>query len=458
MFKKDTMKTLIASALIGGLCLTPLAAPNVAYAKDDNRVTLYSGYSRDIGSNTWFELEKDTVSTFDLHGIHYVSFWMTEYYSGGTALDLVPVIGMFGLDKNNWGSYHGIIKFEEDGSYHADALYYDKKQSKKRDSLNLTADWEKLLSKNRYGDPSKDVTRSATRADMDVFNPKEWHDTQGAHLVGDWYTIIHGALDRAVPYLRKNHPDLIQQNIALNKRDEAAALAQHREVAQSKDYAALMSKVNESNRLHDKFLKDYKAKTSRDARDVAHDMGNYTWDMFVNAGEQHPNIDVNDLIHNVWHLDYIGGTQYGKMGPDGRTRTKEDEFHEIVRFKPAFFVNANTSEFMWDSSLLEVSVLYHSDNETKISQPYKKEVFGAELLRNGIFAKTASIKGDDTPDVGGEKKIYFDPNEEGQYKTVNSSPMFFRWKAGRDSDDFWLMEYYLNEEPTGWGYHFTKVK
>lgn len=65
MLKKNTMKTLVASAFIGGLGLTPLVGHDVAYAAKNHRVSLYSDYSRDLNAITWFELEPDSVSTFD---------------------------------------------------------------------------------------------------------------------------------------------------------------------------------------------------------------------------------------------------------------------------------------------------------------------------------------------------------------------------------------------------------
>ena len=47
---------------------------------------------------------------------------------------------------------------------------------------------------------------------------------------------------------------------------------------------------------------------------------------------ERPNIDVNKLTHNVWKLDYVSGNSGSKLGPDGMYRSKDSEFHELVRF------------------------------------------------------------------------------------------------------------------------------
>lgn len=452
MFEKKSHKALIAAALIGGLCFTPLVATDVAYAKS-NKETIYSDYSRDLGTNTWFDFETDSVGTFDLHGIHYVSFWMTEYYNDGNPLSI------FGAGNHNFGSYHCIVKFEQDGSYKADSVSFTKKEAKNRSSLDLTGEWEERL-KRLYGNPNNDATRRITQADMDMFNPKEWHDTADAHFAGDWYTIIHGAIDNAIPYLRKDHADLIQQTIELNKRDEAAALAQHKAGKQAEVNNLLNERVAEANAHHSQVIKDYKNKTSNDVRTTVNGLGDYTWDMFLDSGAERPNIDVNKLIHNVWKLDYVSGNSGSKLGPDGMYRSKDSEFHELVRFKPVFFVNDNTSEINWGSSLLEVSVLYHANAKWNDSQTYKSEFFTMEQSRqNGLkFWGSPSIEGANTPDNGGEKKIYYTPNTEGNFKTTSSSPMTYHWRAGSSDEEFWLDEYYADRTPTGWTCHMTMVK
>ena len=454
MFKKNSHKVLVATALIGGLCFTPLAATDVAYAAKSERITVYSDYSRDFDSVSWFELETSSISTFNLHGIHYVSFWMKQFYNDGNPLSI------FGAGKHHAWTHHCLVKFEEDGSYHAGYAVFSSKNAMKKSSYDdIVKAWEEQLN-YIYGNPNDDITRSMTQADMDMFNPKEWHDTKEAHLAGDGYTITHGALDNAIPYLRNNYADLIQQTIELNKRDEAAALAQHKAGKQAKANNLLNERVAEANAHHSQVIKDYKNKTSNDVRTTVNGLGDYTWDMFLDSGAERPNIDVNKLIHNVWKLDYVSGNSGTKLGPDGYYRSKDNEFHELVRFKPVFFVNNNTSEINWGSSLLEVSVLYHANAKWNDSQTYKSEFFTMEQSRqDGLkFWGSPSIEGANTPDNGGEKKIYYTPNTEGNFKTTSSSPMTYHWRAASTDEEFWLDEYYADKTPTGWSCHMTMVK
>ena len=356
---------------------------------------------------------------------------------------------------------HCLVKFEEDGSYHADyATFDDKKAMEKSSYEDIVKAWEYQLERV-YGNPNNDATRRMTQADMDIFNPKEWHDTEDAHYAGDDYTIINqGAIVKVIPYLRENHADLIQQTIELNKRDEAAALAQHKAGKQAEANNLLNERVAEAKAHHSQVIKDYKNKTSNDVRTTVNGLGDYTWDMFLDSGAERPNIDINKLIHNVWKLDYVSGNSGTKLGPDGYYRSKDNEFHELVRFKPVFFVNDNTSEINWGSSLLEVSVLYHTNAKWNDSQTYKSEFFTMEQSRqDGLkFWGSPSIEGANTPDNGGEKKIYYTPNTEGNFKTTSSSPMTYHWRAGSSDEEFWLDEYYADRTPTGWTCHMTMVK
>ena len=125
-----------------------------------------------------------------------------------------------------------------------------------------------------------------------------------------------------------------------------------------------------------------------------------------------------------------------------------------------FFVNDNTSEINWGSSLLEVSVLYHTNAKWNDSQTYKSEFFTMEQSRqDGLkFWGSPSIEGANTPDNGGEKKIYYTPNTEGNFKTTSSSPMTYHWRAGSSDEEFWLDEYYADRTPTGWTCHMTMVE
>ena len=78
---KKLLKVLTGIAVIGGIIVAPLTSINVAYAKN-NRISIYEGSASD-GLPTWYELDLDKIGEFDLHGIHYISIWLTELYDDG---------------------------------------------------------------------------------------------------------------------------------------------------------------------------------------------------------------------------------------------------------------------------------------------------------------------------------------------------------------------------------------
>ena len=217
MFKFKKKNTLIASVLAGSILFTPLAGTNVAYA--DTRTNIYNYGDR------MFSIEEDTISDFTISGIHYVSLWMVQLQQGGIS-SFIPVIGAFTKERENLGYQHVIIKFEEDGSYHADTLMFNKKHKGKvrEQAMPKMENWWINGLKASYS--SKNDERYAEYEGKDYLDPRNWHDTKYTHREDDKYTLAQNAVKYIVRRLKKTRPDVIRENIALNKRDQAKALAQ----------------------------------------------------------------------------------------------------------------------------------------------------------------------------------------------------------------------------------------
>lgn len=443
MFKFKKKNALIASVLAGSILFMPLAGTNVAYA--DTRTNIYNYGDR------MFSIEEDTISDFTVSGIHYVSLWMVQLQQGGIS-SFIPVIGAFTKERENLGYKHVIIKFEEDGSYHADNLNFNNKEKGKQreqDMPKMEQWWINAL-KKAYSPQNDD--RYAEYAGKDYLDPRNWHDTSYTHKEDDRYVLSQNAIRYIVAHLKETRPEVIQENIALNKRDQAKALAQHEAMFQKEKDDKLAKLVQDADTNHVTMKNAYTNTMGKDAKSVLNGMGNYNWDMFLNEGAARPNIDANTLINNVWYLDYVGSND------------RSNPFHAIVRFKPVFLVMQDTGEILWDYSLIEMSVLWEADAKYNNRHIYDHEVFYLEQSRadGRIFYPNISITPSKTPDNGGEKKIIMashKPNE-GDFRTTGASPYSYIFRAGYTGNDFWLMERdgNFNDKPTDWGYHLTKVQ
>lgn len=441
MFKFKKKNALIASVLVGSILFTPLATTNVAYA--DSRPNVYN-YGDRI-----FNIETDTIDPdFQIKGIHYIALWMVELQQLGVS-NLIPVIGAFTKERTNLGYQHVIIKFEEDGSYHGESLIFNNKEKgeqRKKDEPKMVNWWINAL-KNTY--LPKNDERYYEYEGKDIYDPRNWHDTKYARRADDNYTLNRNAIENIAEYLKENRPDLVRQNIALNKRDEAKSLEQHKvEVQQSKDNA-LTQKAQAADAHHNSILKTYNDYKGKDVKSVLNGLGSYNWDMFLNEGATRPNIDVNMLINNVWYLDYVGSNK------------KFKEFHAIVRFKPVFWAMQDTGEILWENSLIEMSVLYEADENYNNRQYFDHEEFYLEQNRSDgcWFTPNISIMPSKAPDDGGEKKIIMVSHKpgEGDFRTVSASSFSYKFRTGYTGRDFWLMEH-DNGKPTDWAYHLTMIQ
>ena len=421
---------------------------------------MYYGMDSDFYNGAaGFELEKDEIGEFTLHGIHYVSVWLTETVVKETVTDWIPIINVLkDPSTKDYGAYHCIIKFEPDGSYRYEYLFYNEKNIKnlKKSQFDDTRNWENTLPK-RY-DTDNDDTRRISRSEMDVYNPKEWHDISYSHMTEDTYTTVKKAMVNVVDWLKTNRPEIIQQNIALNNRDEATALAQHKSETENSYAADLQKNAVEVAASHPDVLSGY----NKDPKQYLHGLGIYTWDMFLNENVPRPDIDVNTLINNAWYLDYVGPST-GFAGPDGYVRSREDNYSKIVRFQPVFLVNSQTAEIAWEYSLLEMTTLYYTNYNYTYHQKYEEENFSLELARwNGKFNPNVSIVAKDgAPLTAGEKKVYFNHSpREGDFITRGATPFYYEFKAGKSDNDFWLIEYYEGDggKPTRWYYHLTTIE
>lgn len=170
----------------------------------------------------------------------------------------------------------------------------------------------------------------------------------------------------------------------------------------------------------------YHAATGHSVQKLLDGLGHYEWSMFLSdEGLPHPDIDVNNLIHNVWYLDYVG-TIRNQPAPDGLTRSKRNEFHEYVRFQPISFGKQDTIKSTppyW----LVMNVLSHIDNEDSQPTNYLNENFTLAWNPAG-----------------------------GDFKTIRPSLYHYKYRKGRGPNDFWIMEYY-DGQPTKWAYHLTKA-
>ena len=207
---------LIASALAGAILFSPMANTNVAYA--DDRPQIWGGL---IGDDPhYFKLEPTSIKHLTVKGIHYISVWAVNLTEGGGSA-WIPIIGMSAKDKAGYVNF--IIKFEEDGTYHAEKMYYSKAKKLRNvmafSDEKMEQDWISLL-KKRYNE--KNDKNYSYHQGEDIFNPRNWHYTGKKFQ----QSITDESARSIVEYLQQNHPEIIAENIAANKRDEPAILQQ----------------------------------------------------------------------------------------------------------------------------------------------------------------------------------------------------------------------------------------
>lgn len=432
---------LIASALAGAILFSPMANTNVAYA--DDRPQIWGGL---IGDDPhYFKLEPTSIKHLTVKGIHYISVWAVNLTEGGGSA-WIPIAGMYAKDKAGYVNF--IIKFEEDGTYHAEKMYYSKAKKLKNvmafSDEKMEQDWISLLN---YRYDEKNDNNYLNHQGEDIFNPRNWHYTGKKFQ----QSITDESARSIVEYLQQNHPEIIAEHIAANKRDEATALKQHEVELAQKEQAHLAREAAKQAVVHNQLLEKFRQnRNSQTITNNIKNLGEYSWDMFLDSPDiPHPDIDINHLIHNTWYLDVIGqGQGYGH--------------NEIVSFKPVFWYVGDT--MLEDSSLLEMNTLseqgYNPDGS--YSQNFDKENFSLELARyDGTFSPNISFTSRE-PENGSEKKIIRMDTVpgEGDYKTVGGSTRTYRFKPGMSNDDFWLIEYEgwnENARATGVSYHLTKM-
>lgn len=448
-------KTILSIALAGSVLFASMSVPPSTAVASDNRPLMYYLASQEApGEGYYYRLEPNSISNFDLEGFHYVSAWVVNIYKNRIGDGLFPGLGGLIYEKCNFGYLNVLIKYRDDGSVISDYIYYQKKPKDYKEQTAAREDsWRKALI-NKYSEKNDELAME--HKGEDIFNPNNWHSDRIAP--NDMEFANEKVKSKAAQYIKRNYPDIVSNNIAMNKRDEAKIIMQRQSAYNAKIESERNQQAAIANQMHSQITSEYQKKTNRNVNDVLHGLGNYNWDMFLNSSATSMPVDVNTLIKNVWYMDYVGPNNVD--GPDGYTRTiNRDGYRSIVYFKPVIWVNKNTSEILWKESLLEVNMLYRAYNNEK-PQSYQYETFILELERgNGQrFSPNISVMPSDTPDKGGEKTIYFghEPTE-GDFKTVNAAPYYYVYKAGWSSNDFWLMEYYsTTDQPTQWGYHFTK--
>jgi len=437
-------KKMVAAALAAAVVMSPMAMPSVASA-GDKRPIVWDGYLSDNESHM-FRLEEKSVRHFTLKGVHYITGCAVDLIEGGPS-NYIPVIGWFSNEHQKNGYLHFIVKFNENGSYKGELMRRDY-TTKLKDVLSLPdstleKDWSNRL--NRKYSPQNDMNYS-NHQDEDVFDPKNWHEANPLEQ-----SIVDESLKNIVHCLKVDHPDMIAENIAANKRDEAAALEQRKQEVEQKKLSRLQKEAAKQEASHYQLLAKFRQNSnSQTITNNIKNLGEYSWDMFLDSPSiPHPNIDINHLIHNTWYLDVIGqGQGYGH--------------NEIVSFKPVFWYVGDT--MLEDSSLLEMNTLseqgYNPDGS--YSQTFDNENFSLELARyDGTFSPNIAFTSRE-PENGNEKKIIkMDTTPgEGDYKTVGGSTRTYRFKPGTSNDDFWLIEYEgwnENAHATGVSYHLTKM-
>lgn len=453
----DTKK-LIIPVLAGCLLAAPLAAPtNIVYAKD-NRPVIYTEFIQ--GEYEDELLEVDHISEFTLKGIHYVSAWTKNVYEDGST-DWIPILNLFARSKSVGGYTNILIKFNPDGTYYGSTYFYSSKNKK-----HFPKEWD-IQTDERENAWIQGLTDIYAKKNdkyyssyryKDIFDPKNWHAT-GKYPKAD-------EKDRAMvkniaEYIKANRPDLVQENIKLNQRDEAAALAERKAALEAEEAKAVKEHMANVQKVGNSLATLNQQQNGKPIASYLDGLNTYTWDMFLHQGASHPNVDINDLIHSVWVAEYTGPTgveiSSGSVFSRG-PRTDEQKRSLLVRFEPVVFYNKDTNKI--ETSVLEISKLaeHFGTGETKV---YNKETYELELgsYNGNVFTDSISFRDvGEKPDNGGEKRIVLTSGDsDGHFSTQMGRPTEYEFRAGATKDDFWLDELGDKEKPNGWGYHFMRL-
>lgn len=423
---RKSVKKLVAASLIGSACLWPVAVPSDAYAAEYASKHVKE-VSRIVTPNTdWGEtkhkIEKDTIDgNVVCNGIHYVTAWI-QVYEKDESLVGIPIISSFATGTNSFDHFElYLIKFEENGEYEVYAV--TRKDAKKSDDRT---GWK------------EDMVSFAT---MKEPNPYNWtKPTYQAERIAD--------------YIKNNHPDIVENNIALNKRDEPAAMAAIKAEEERK-------KREEEAKAATRFQHEYNVAAGTANHDVLNAMGKfahapYSWSMFVDEGvTDYPDIDVNELINNVWKVTSYG-TEWGFSG--------------YVTFKPVFFINKQTGELDKGSTSLMMNVIYKKGDKKLEGDGYEKNVvldhewYMAHLSRKDSkewYSGTTVTESKNPEDAGrGERIVYIDTNTDGSFSTVSIGDLPDRFRIEPDGNGgFYFRAYdYFKDISKNWGRHFTKVQ
>ena len=452
----DTKK-LIIPVLAGCLLTAPLAATtDVAYAKD-NRPVVYSYIDRNNHMNNDL-LETNHLSSFELKGIHYVSAWTKRVFEDG-ATDWIPVINMFAFSKSTSGYTNVLIKFNPDGTYYGDFFFYGNKKKFPKEWDEQTQEredfWVNSLT-NQYS--RKNDKYYSSYQYKDIFDPKNWHDNGKYPNAAKHLQVM---IKNVAEYIKKNRPDLVEENIKLNQRDEAAVLAERKKKLDEKKAEDIAMYMKKEQNVGKSLAALNQQQNGKPIASYLDGLNTYTWDMFLHQGASHPNVDINDLIHSVWVAEYTGPTgveiSSGSVFSRG-PRTDEQKRSLLVRFEPVVFYNKDTNKI--ETSVLEISKLaeHFGTGETKV---YNKETYELELgsYNGNVFTDSISFRDvGEKPDNGGEKRIVLTSGDsDGHFSTQMGRPTEYEFRAGATKDDFWLDELGDKEKPNGWGYHFMRL-
>lgn len=231
---RKSLKMLVAASLIGSSCLWSVALPSESYAAEYASKHVKKIYQDTTPYSTkelikW-KLETDTIDGDVVgKGIHYVTAWV-QVYERDASLSLVPVVGSLFSGTNSFGHFElYVMKFEDNGDY--ETFIAVRKDAQKSDDRT---GWK------------EEMVEFATK---DEANPHKWKELQENSY---WVA------EKVADYIKEHHPDIVANNIALNKRDEAAAIAVLEENIRKQQEAAQRQKLaEERKKLEDKIAKKH---------------------------------------------------------------------------------------------------------------------------------------------------------------------------------------------------------
>lgn len=218
------LRKFIALALVGATVATMPLVAEAAISENTKQVYADKGQNDEIDGPAFWKIETDTIQgDFVLGGVHYIGVWsqdwMKDYFHHAVGVFVLPAL----IKQEFQGYNHYIFKFDSNGGYKYEKMFIKCDKDFDKDSYDLAQAWETEL-EGHYN----------IRYD-NVLNPDIWRPTTSPK--SEYFNDI--AAGEIVKYLKKKHADLVANNVALNARDESAALAEQAKLVPQRKAARL---------------------------------------------------------------------------------------------------------------------------------------------------------------------------------------------------------------------------